>query len=113
LQLTNEQITLDRWIHGKLKEYLQRASTLSTRTGRPIVLYRYTIEKEDQSAEEEIATVNEKHIVVQVITYGGFMPPDFQQQYTFTFEQFSHWLIKRSSDLFLLCLENLDQEIRG
>ena len=74
-------------------------------------MYRYTIEEEDYSAEEEIATVNEKYVVVQVITYGGFIPPDVQQQYIFTFEQFSHWILKRSSDLLALCLENLDQEI--
>lgn len=87
--MINEQITLDSWVLEKLSERLHSASRICSRTQRPVLLYRYTIEEEDYSAEEEIATVNEKYVVVQVITYGGFIPPDVQQ-HIFTFEQFSH-----------------------
>jgi hypothetical protein len=111
LQLTNEQVTLDGWVLGKLRERLRKASIIASRSGRPVVLYRHTIEEMDHSAEEEIATVNEQYVVVQVITHGGFIPPNFQQQYVFTFEQFPDWIIKRSNELLALCLESLDQEI--
>jgi hypothetical protein len=109
--LTNEQVTLDSWVTDRLRDRLRRASIIATRTGRPVVLYRHTIEEVDQSAEEEIATVNEQYVVVQVITYGGFIPPNFQQQYVFTFEQFPEYILKRSNELLALCIDSLDQEI--
>jgi hypothetical protein len=109
--LTNEQVTLDGWVLGKLRERLRRASLVASKTGRPVVLYRHTIEEMDHSAEEEVATVSEQYVVIQVITHGGFIPPNFQQQHVFTFEQFPNWIMKRSNELLALCLENLDQEI--
>lgn len=109
--MTNEQVTLDSWVVGRLRERLRRASIIATRTGRPVVLYRHTIEEVESSAEEEIASVNEKYVVVQVVTHGGFIPPNFQEQKVFTFEQFPEWIMKRSSELLARCLESLDQEI--
>jgi hypothetical protein len=96
---------------SRLRDRLRRASIIASRTGRPVVLYRQTIEEIDNSAEEEIATVNEQYIVVQVITHGGFIPPNFHQQLVFTFDQFPDWIMKRSNELLSLCLESLDQEI--
>ncbi len=109
--MTNEQVTLDSWVRGRLRERLRKASIMASRSTRPVVLYRHTIEEVDHSAEEEIATVNEQYVVVQVITHGGFIPPSFQQQYVFTFEQFPDWIMKRSNELLALCLDSLDQEI--
>jgi hypothetical protein len=77
----------------------------------PVVLYRHTIEETDGAAEEEIATVNEQYVVVQVITHGGYIPPNFQQQMVFTFEQFPDYIMNRSKELLSMCLESLDQEI--
>jgi hypothetical protein len=109
--LTNEQVTLDSWVISRLRDRLRRASIIASRTGRPVVLYRHSIEESENSAEEEIATVNEQYVVVQVITHGGFIPPSFQQQFVFTFEQFPDYIMKRSHDLLLRCLDTLDQEI--
>ena len=109
--MTNEQVTLDSWVRGRLRDRLRRASIMASRSGRPVVLYRHTIEEVDHSAEEEIATVNEQYVVVQVITHGGFIAPNFQQQFVFTMDQFPDWIMKRSNELLALCLESLDQEI--
>lgn len=109
--MTNEQVTLDSWVQTRLRDRLRKASIIAIRTGRPVVLYRHTIEEMDHSAEEEIATVNEQYVVVQVITHGGFIPPNFQQQFVFTFEQFPDWIMKRSKELLALCLDSLDQEV--
>jgi hypothetical protein len=109
--LTNEQVTLDEWVVGRLRERLRKASIIASRTGRPVVLYRHALEEKEYSAEEEIATVNEKYVVVQVITHGGYIPPNFQQQHVFTFEQFPSWIAKRSNDLLLHCLESMDEEV--
>jgi hypothetical protein len=109
--LTNEQVTLDSWVMNRLWDRLRKASIIAGKSGRPVVLYRHTIEEMDQCAEEEIATINEQYVVVQVITHGGFIPPDFQQQCVFTFEQFPGWIMKRSNELLSICLQRLDQEI--
>jgi hypothetical protein len=109
--LTNEQVTLDSWVMNRLMDRLRKASIIAVRSGRPVVLYRHTIEEMDQSAEEEIATINEQYVVVQVITHGGFIPPNFLEQYVFTFEQFPGWIMKRSNELLSICLQSLDQEI--
>ena len=109
--MTNEQVTLDSWVMGRLRDRLRRASILATRTGAPVVLYRHTIEETENAAEEEIATVNEQYVVVQVLTHGGYIPPNFQQQFVFTFEQFPDYIMNRSRELLSMCLDSLDQEI--
>ena len=102
-------MTLDSWVMSRLADRLQRASLIAAGSGRPLVLYRQTVEETDQSTEEEIATINEQYVVVQVITFGGFIPPNFQQQYVFSFEEFPSWIMKRSNELLFICLESLDQ----
>jgi hypothetical protein len=87
--LTNEQLTLDSWVMNRLRDRLRKASIIAARTGRPVVLYRHMIEEMEYSAEKEIATINEQYVVVQVITHSGFIPPNFHQQYVFTFERFA------------------------
>jgi hypothetical protein len=105
------QVTLDDWVLERLKDRMRRASIVASRTGRPVVLYRNTIEEIDSAAEEEIATINEQYVVVQVLTHGGFIPPDLAQQRVFTYDQFADWIMNRSRDLLMQCIENLDQEI--
>lgn len=109
--MSNKQVTLDDWMIERLGDRLRKASIIACRTGRPILLYRNTLEELDQAAEEEIATINEKYVIVQVLTHGGFIAPDVQQQYVFTFDQFPEWIMNRSRDLLLECLECLDQEM--
>jgi hypothetical protein len=96
---------------NRLWDGLRKPSLIAGKSGRPVVLYRRTIEGMDQCGEEEIATINEHYVVIQVITHGRFIPPDFQQQCVFTFEQFSGWIMKRSNELLSICLQRLDQEI--
>jgi len=108
---TNKQVTLDNCVTSRLGDRLRKASIIASRTGRPVVLYRNTIEELDHAAEEEIATVTERYVIVQVITHGGFIPPNFQQQYVFTFDKFPEWIMNRSGELAARCLETLDQEI--
>ena len=109
--MTNKQVTLDSWVMGRLVDRLRRASVIAGRARRPVVLYRHIIEEMENFVEEEIASINEQYVVVQVITYGGFIPPNFQQQHVFTFEQFPRWIMKRSNELLSVCLESLDEGI--
>ena len=110
--LANKQITLDSCVSDRLKDRLRKASIIASRTGRPVVLYRHTIEETDQAAEEEVATVTEQqYVVVQVITHGGFIAPNIQQQIVFTFDKFAEYMAGRSGELLSRCIETLDQEI--
>ena len=43
--------------------------------------------------------------------YDGFIPPNFQQQSVFTFEQFLAGITKRSNQLRLVRLQTFDLEI--
>ncbi|MEO9321100.1 MAG: hypothetical protein ABI361_10535 [Nitrososphaera sp.] len=109
--MSNKQVTLDSCVSSRLRDRLRKASIIASRTGTPVVLYRNTIEEVDHAAEEEIATVNEQYVVVQVITHGGFIPPNFQQQFVFTLDKFPEWIMNRSNELVARCLETLDEQI--
>jgi hypothetical protein len=109
IALDSGQVTLDQWLVERLRDKLAKTSLLAGRLRRPILLYRKTIEESEQSAEEEIATVCKDAIIVQVIIYGGFVPPSFHQQYVFTPEKFASWVMHRSRELVMQCLENMEE----
>lgn len=107
-----KQVTLDEWLLTRFRDLLQKASLIATKTNRPFVLYRHQIEESEHAAEEEVATITSRHVVVQVITHGGFIPPSFQQQFVFRIDEFPDWIMKRSKELFLKTLDSLEEEIK-
>ena len=107
-----KQVTLDEWLITRFKELLHRASVIAAKTDKPLILYRYSIEESEHAIEEEVATVTSRHVVIQVITHGGFIPPNFQQQFVFTINEFPEWIMNRSKDIFLKSLDNLQEEIK-
>jgi hypothetical protein len=109
--ITKRQATLDEWLVETFRDRLRKASVVSRNKNKPILLYRNAIEEVEYAAEEEIATVNEEHVIVQVLTHGGFIPPSFQQQYVFNLDEFTKWIMNRSRELFFQCLENIDEQI--
>jgi hypothetical protein len=110
--IDDRQVTLDDWVIERFTEKLKKASIIATRLAKPLILYRKTLEESECATEEEIATiVNERHILVQVYTQGGFIPLSFQQQYVFSMDEFPKWIMKRSRELVLQCLETMDDEL--
>jgi hypothetical protein len=107
-----KQVTLDEWLMTRYKDLLHRASVSAAKTDKPFILYRHSIEESEHAMEEEVATVTGRYVVVQVITHGGFIPPNFNQQFVFPINEFPEWLIKRSKEIFLRSLDNLEQEIK-
>ena len=107
----NSQITLDEFLIKKFKEKIDKVLLISNKNNYPIVLYRRTIEENEVSIEEEIATVSEKYVVVQIFTHGGYLPVLFREQHIFTSDEFTYWIIKRSRNMVLHCLENIDEFI--
>jgi hypothetical protein len=109
--LDEKQVTLDDWVIERFREKLMKASLIASRLAKPLILYRKTIEESECATEEEVATlVSERYVLVQVYTQGGFIPVSFQQQYVFSLDEFPKWIMKRSRELVLQCLETMDDD---
>ena len=107
--LHNTQITLDEFLVKKFKEKIEKILLISNNNNYPIILYRRTIEENDVSIEEEIASVSEKYVIIQIFTHGGYLPVLFREQHVFTSDEFIYWILKRSRSMLLQCLENIDE----
>ena len=110
LAVDEKQVTLDEWVLERFIDKLKKAATLTNRYDKPLVLYRRTIEEFESAGEEEVCTlINESYALVQVYTHGGFIPLTFQQQFVFSLDDFPRWVMKRSRDLVLQCLEAIEE----
>ncbi|MFQ5941063.1 MAG: hypothetical protein ACE5KA_05120 [Nitrososphaerales archaeon] len=107
-----KQVTLDEWLITRFKDMLHRASVIAAKKDRPFILYRHSIEETEHAMEEEVATVTSRYVIVQVITHGGFIPPNFQQQFVFSINEFPEWIMRRSREIFLKTFDNLEEEIK-
>ncbi len=107
-----KQITLDGWLLYHFAELLKKGSHTVAKTGTPIVLYRNTIEQEEDSYEEVVCTLTEGYVIVQLVTSGGMVVPSFQQQFVFTLEEFPDWLMRKSRDLLLQCVDFLEEQLK-
>jgi hypothetical protein len=105
----NSQITLDEFLIKKFKEKIEKILLTSNNNNHPIILYRRTIEENEISIEEEIASVSEKYVIIQIFTHGGYLPVLFREQHIFTPDEFIYWILKRSRSMLLQCLENIDE----
>ena len=104
----DKQVTIEECMISRLKELLFRASILSFKISKSIILYRNIIEEKDDIIEEEIATISGTFIIVQVITYGGILAPNVQQQFVFDLDEFPNWAMNRGKELFQRILNNLE-----
>ena len=110
--IDERQVTLDDWVIERFREKLKKASIIASRLTKPLILYRKTLEESECATEEEIATlVSGRYVIVQVYTQGGFIPLSFHQQYVFSVDEFPKWIMKRSRELVLQCLETMDDEL--
>ena len=105
----NSQVTLDEFLIEKFKEKMNKILLISNKNNHPIILYRRTIEENEVSIEEEIASVSEKYVIIQIFTHGGYLPVLFREQHIFTPDEFIYWILKRSRSMLLQCLENIDE----
>ncbi len=112
--LCNEkQMSFDDFLINNFKSKLDDLSLnlIKTGTGKPLILYTTLLDEDDEYGEQELAIINENYVVIQVITFGGFVPMAVQHQRVFTFEEFSIWVFKRSASLFLQCLSTIDDAL--
>ena len=102
-----KQAIVEDWLMDILIDKLRKASTIVSRKNIPFILYRNIMEESDSCVQEEVATLVEKYVVIQVFSYGGFIPSTFQSQYVFTIDRFTRLILRKNTPLFFQCLENL------
>ncbi len=107
-----KQISLDAWQIQQLSDLLEKGSNIVAKTNKPIVLYRQTLEEEDDSYEEIVCTLTKGYVIEQMVTSGGVLVPSFNQQFVFTIEEYPQELLRKSQDRFLEMIDFLEEQLR-
>ena len=107
-----KQISLDAWQMQQLSDLLEKGSSIVAKTNRPIVLYRQTLEEEDESYEEIVCTLTKGYVIEQMVTSGGVLVPSFHQQFVFTIKEYPQELMRKSKDRFLEMIDFLDEQLK-
>ena len=107
-----KQISLDAWSLQHLTELLKKGSRIVAKTNSPIVLYRQTIEEDDDSYEEIVCTLTNDYIIEQLIISGGMVIPAIRQQLVYKLDEFPDRLLRKSKDLFLETVELLEKKLK-
>ncbi len=107
-----KQISLDAWQIQQLSDLLEKGSSIVAKTNKPIVLYRQTLEEEDESYEEIVCTLTKGYVIEQMVTSGGILVPSFHQQFVFTIEEYPQELLRKSKDRFLEMINFLEEQLR-
>ncbi len=107
-----KQISLDAWSLQNLTDLLKKGSQIVAKTNVPIVLYRQTIEEEDDSYEEIVCTLTDNYVIEQLIISGGMVVPAIRQQLVYKLDEFPDRLLRKSKDLFLETVELLEKKLK-
>ncbi len=107
-----KQISLDAWQIQQLTELLKKGSDIVTKTNKPIVLFRQTLEEEEESYEEIVCTLTKGYVIEQMVTSGGILVPSFQQQFVFTIEEYPQEVLRKSKDRFLEMIDFLAEQLK-
>ena len=107
-----KQISLDAWSLQHLTDLLKKGSRMVAKTNMPIILYRQTIEEEDNSYEEIVCTLTNDYVIEQLIISGGMVVPTISQQLVYRLDEFPDRLLKKSKDLFSETVELLEKKLK-
>jgi len=107
-----KQISLDTWQIQQLEDLLEKGSNIVAKTNRPIVLFRQTLEEEEESYEEIVCTLTKGYVIEQMVTSGGILVPSFHQQFVFTIEEYPQELLRKSKDRFLEMIDFLEEQLK-
>ena len=107
-----KQISLDSWQIQHLTDLLKKGSDIVTKTNRPIILYRQTLEEEEDSYEEIVCTLTKDYVIEQLVVSGGVLVPSFNQQFVFSIDEFPQELLRKSRDRFLQIIDFLEEQLR-
>jgi len=107
-----KQISLDTWQIQQLNELLKKGSDIVEKTNKPIVLFRQTLEEEEESYEEIVCTLTKGYVIEQMVTSGGVIVPSFHQQLVFSIEEYPQKLLRKSKDRFLEMIDFLEEQLK-
>ena len=107
-----KQISLDAWQIQHLTELLEKGSDIVSKTNRPIVLYRVTLEEEEESYEEIVCTLTKGYVIEQMVTSGGVLVPSFHHQFVFSIEEYPQEIMRKSKDRFLEMIDFLEEQLK-
>ena len=107
-----KQISLDAWQVQQLVDLLEKGSKIVEKTNKPIVLFRQTLEEEEESYEEIVCTLTKGFVIEQMVTSGGVLVPNFHQQTVFTIEEYPQELLRKSKDRFLEMIDFLQEQLK-
>jgi len=107
-----KQISLDGWQIQQLRDLLKKGSEMVAKTNRPIILYRQTLEEEEDAYEEIVCTLTKDYVIEQLVTSGGVLVPSFHQQFVFSIDEFPEELLRKSRDRFMQTIELLEEQTR-
>jgi len=107
-----KQISLDAWSLQHLTDLLKKGSRMVAKTNMPIILYRQTIEEENNSYEEIVCTLTNDYVIEQLIISGGMVVPTINQQLVYKLDEFPDRLLKKSKDLFSETVELLEKKLK-
>ena len=107
-----KQISLDTWSIQHLTDLLKKGSLIVAKTNTPIILYRQTMEEEDDSYEEIVCSLTNGYIIEQLLVSGGMVVPAFKQQLVFRLDEFPDRVLRKSKDLFLETVELLEKKLK-
>lgn len=107
----SKQMSFENCLINNFKDKLLDLSQSVAETGKPVILYTTLLDEVNDYGEQELAIVNEDFVVIQVITFGGYVPIAVQHQRVFTFDEFSHWIYDRSNNLFMQCFNTLEDAL--
>lgn len=107
----SKQISFENCLINNFKDKLFDVSQNVAETGKPVILYTTLLDEVSDYGEQELAIVNEDFVVIQVITFGGYVPIAVQHQRVFTFDEFAQWIYDRSNNLFMQCFNTLEDAL--
>ena len=107
-----KQISLDSWSIQHMVDLLKEGSQTVAKTNMPRVLYRQTMEEEEDSYEEIVCTLTNDYVIEQLIISGGMVVPTINQQSVFRLEEFPDRLLRKSKDLFQETVEFLEKKLK-
>ena len=68
-----KQISLDAWQIQQLTDLLKKGSDIVAKTNRPIILYRQTLDEEDESYEEIVCSLTKGYVIEQMVINNLFL----------------------------------------
>lgn len=106
-----KQISLDTWQIQHLTDLLREGTLAVSKTNTAIVLFRQTLEEDENSYEEIVCTLASNYVIEQLVISGGPLVPSFHQQFVFTIADFPQELLRKSRDRFLQVIDFLEEQI--